>query len=456
MGCGLVQAWEARRAYRNYQAAAASGNPAWTRVALMKLVRVKQDVPDYWIELGKIDLQMGDYRRAYDAFSRAHELDRTNVPVLAALTQLALVNGQVDFAEQQARTLALVAPDNPMVTLARSYVALQAGEIDKADSGAEKLLADAPHDPNAVILKARILVARKRPDDAIALLEDQHRTQPDDRAAIRGLAALYRSRDDWRNLARVEFDLHKLIPKDATVLGSFVDALLRAGNLSAARVASGPLLSPAASPPLVEATLNSWARYAPGGGILAGALDLANAATGERRTAFANYFNRMGRPDVSAALLGRDQHPIRPANARWNAVFAQSLALRGRFSEGKKLFDEVLEVEPDQVDALRGRSALEARTGMAKQAIVDAQRLVSVTPTTGDDRVLLAQAYSAARSQRDVERTLWQAFQDLPNDERVIAALRNMLVSTGDVDGARRLSDEYADRRAMRLKKELV
>src|SRR5437868_8755006 len=120
-------------------------------MALMKLVSVKEDVPDYWIELGKIDLQMGDYRRAYDAFSRAHELDRTNVPVLAALTQLALVNGQVDFAEQQARTLALVAPDNPIVTLARSYVALQAGEIDKADAGAEKLLADAPHDSNAVV-----------------------------------------------------------------------------------------------------------------------------------------------------------------------------------------------------------------------------------------------------------------------------------------------------------------
>ena len=75
-----MHAWEARKAYREYQAAAASGNPIWTRLALMRLVNLDEDVPDYWIELGKLDLQLGDYRKAFDDFSRAHELDRTNVP----------------------------------------------------------------------------------------------------------------------------------------------------------------------------------------------------------------------------------------------------------------------------------------------------------------------------------------------------------------------------------------
>jgi predicted Zn-dependent protease len=187
-----------------------------------------------------------------------------------------------------------------------------------------------------------------------------------------------------------------------------------------------------------------------------GALDLARTADGERKAAFANYFNRMGKSQVAATLLGGAQRPARTANARWNAVFAQSLALQGRLAEAKQLFDAVLDVEPDQVDALRGRSALEARTGMTRQAVVDAQRLVSITPTTGEDRLLLAQAYAAGGSRRDVERTLWQAFQDLPTDDRIIAALRNTLVSTGDSDGASRLNDEVADRRMARLAKELV
>jgi tetratricopeptide (TPR) repeat protein len=454
-GCGYVRSWEARRAYGEYQAAAASGNPIRTRIALMTLVNIDEDVPDYWIELGKIDLQMGDYRSAFDAFSRAHELDRTNVPVLAALTQLALANGQVDFAEEQARSLALVAPDHPMVQLTKSYLALQAGDLDKAEAGADKLLADAPGDANTTILKARIFVDRKQIDEAVTLLEEQHRAQPEDRAALHGLAAIYRSRDDWRKLARAEYDLHRLDPGNTAVSGKLVEALLRAGNIAAARTVSLSLLSPSATPQTLDATLSSWARYAPRA-IMPGMLDLAKAATGERKAAFACYFNRMGKPAVTIALLDGAERPVKPGNAPWNAAFAQALALQGRVAEAKSLFDGVLDVEPDQVDALRGRSALLARTGMAKQAAIDAQRLVSVTPTTGEDRLLLAQAYLAAGSARDVRRTLWQAFQDLPDDERVVAALKTALVSSGDLDGARRVNEEYAAERMARLTKELV
>src|SRR2546422_418657 len=187
----------------------------------MVLVNLDEDVPDYWIELCKIDLQLGDYRSAFDAFSRAHELDRTNIPVLAALTQLALANGQVDFAEEQARTLALVAPDHPMVQLTKSYVALQAGDLDKAETGADKLLAE---------------------------------------------------------------------------------ALIRAGNIMAARTVSLSLLSPSASPQTLDTTLSSWARYAPRA-IMPGMLDLAKAATGDRKAVFASYFTRMGKPAVTIALL---------------------------------------------------------------------------------------------------------------------------------------------------------
>jgi hypothetical protein len=93
---------------------------------------------------------------------------------------------------------------------------------------------------------------------------------------------------------------------------------------------------------------------------------------------------------------------------------------------------------------------------MAKQAVIDAQRLVSVTPTVGEDRLLLAQAFLAAGSPRDVRRTLWQAFQDLPDDERVAAALRTTLLSSGDLDSARRVNEEYAAQRLARLTKELV
>jgi predicted Zn-dependent protease len=178
--------------------------------------------------------------------------------------------------------------------------------------------------------------------------------------------------------------------------------------------------------------------------------------SGDRRVSFANYYNRIGDPAAAAALLSSSQLPVTHANARWNAVLAQSLALQGRTAEAMRLFDLVLAREPDQREALRGRSGLEARIGPTKQAILDAQRLVTIDPNSGEDRVLLARAYLAADNGDEVRRTLWDAFRDLPDDERVFSALRSVLVSTNDAEGQRRLTDEFNDRRRSTLMKDLV
>ena len=47
------------------QAAAASNNMLAARQALLKLVRAKDDVADYWAELGKVQASMGAYGDAY-------------------------------------------------------------------------------------------------------------------------------------------------------------------------------------------------------------------------------------------------------------------------------------------------------------------------------------------------------------------------------------------------------
>lgn len=455
-GCSYLRARDARAAYEEYQDAITAGDMPRARRALIALVRADEDVADYWVELGKLQIQMGDYRGAYDAFSHAHELDRSNVPVLAALTQIALLAGQTDVAYNHARSLALVAPDNPVVTLVNGTVAFKSREFDKANAAAEKLLAAAPNDPFAKVLKARVLIATDRVDEAVALLEAQHQAVPNDATAIRALADLYRARGEWRKLARVQYDLHRLAPKDAGISRSIVEALLRAGDIPAAAKMSGPLLSAGASPQLVEATLTSWARFAPKGAILPDARALAARVDRERQVSFANYFNVVGRPEWAEQLLEGPRLPVTHDNARSNAVIAQSMALQGRRADATKLFDQVLNEEPDQVEALRGRSVLAARSGHAKHAIVDALRLVTISPKNGEDRLILAQAYLADGNRKEARRALWQAFQDLPGDEPVAAALKSVLASAGDQESLRRIDEEIADRRFSKLTKELI
>lgn len=455
-GCSYVRAYKARAAYNEYQEAITAGDLLQARIALLKLVRTDEDVPDYWIELGKLQIQLGDYSAAYQAFSHAHELDRTNVEVLATLTQIALMSRDLDLASTQARSLALVAPDNPAVALVNGFVAYQSGDMDKAQKQAENVLANAPNNSLARILKARVLIQKNQAADAIALLEDQHRTVPQDNGSIRALTLIYRLRGDWRNFARIQADAYRLDPKNSEAAQGMIEGLLRAGDVAAAGRLSVPLVSATASPEMVEQILAIWARYAPKGAALPNGDRLANATTGDRRLSFARYFNRTGKPAAAAALLGGSQLPITHTNAAWNANVAQAMALQGHTEDAKKLFDMVLDREPDQTDALRGRSALETRTGSTRQAALDAQRLVTISPKTGEDRLLLAQAYLAARNGTQVRRTLWEAFQELPDDERVFAALKSVLASTGDVEGAQRLNDEIADRRTTKLTKELM
>jgi predicted Zn-dependent protease len=455
-GCSYVKAYRARAAYAQYQDAIATGNLFQARLALLRLVSTEQDVADYWIELGKLQIQLGDYSGAYSAFSHAHELDRSNVEVLGTLTQIALMSRDLNVASTQARTLALLAPDHPAVALVHGFVAYESGDMDKAEQEADGLLGREPNNSLARLLKARVLMQKGKPNDAIAVLEDQHRTVPQDGGTVRALSLIYRLRGDWRNFARLQADAHRLDPKNADFAQGEVEGLLRSGDVAGAARASAPLLSGTASPEMVDAVLRIWSRFEPKGSTLPSGLQLAQAVSGDRRLAFANYYNRVGKPQAAAALLGGSQLPVTHLNAGWNAAFAQSLALQGHDQEAKILFDQVLDREADQVEALRGRSALEARTGLTRQAIVDAQRLVTISPKTGEDRILLAQAYLAARNGDEVRRTLWRAFQELPDDERVFAALRSVLASTGDQEGEQRLNDELADRRTTQLTKELM
>ena len=453
-GCRLFQS-SSTQDYNQYQAALAVGDLKSAQIALLRLVHEEEDVGDYWTQLGKIDLQLGEYSSAYDAFSRAYELDRSNVQLLSALTQMALLSGQLPLADEQARTLALLAPDSPVVKLVRGYVALGAGNLDQADAQAGEVLSASPTDPLGNILKARIFVARQQVDDATKLLESQHQAEPQDRTAIRGLSTIYRYRNDWRNLARIQSDLLKLDPKNANVSLALIEASLRAGDLDSAIQATGPLLADDANAELLDRALTTWARYAPRGSVLPNAAEIADRSSGNKRVSWANYMNYVGKPGVATELLKQAQLPVTAQNARWNAVLAQSWALQDQAQQAQSLFNAILRHEPDQLDALRGRSALEARSGMTKQAIVDAQRAVSITPNTGEDRLLLARAYFAAGNKPAVRRTLWDAFQDIPDDERVIASLKSVLVSTGDLDGANRLVGEAADEQSKKLK-ELV
>ena len=453
-GCNSSES-RARAGYDEYQAAVAAGDLTNARIALLKVVAAEDDVPAYWEELGKLQIELGSFSDAYYAYTRAHELDRTNAQVLANLTQLALMSGNVEQAEDHAKQLELIAGDAPAIKLAFGYSALKRQNLDEADKQADALLASLPFEPGAKLLKARILLARNKHDEAVALLEKQISVRPEDKGSLRALMALHERYENWPGVASAALRLASLNPKDTQSALTAIDALLRSKKYPGALQAAQPLLAAEGPGEQVGSVLWLWEEHWPG--ALQTARELSRAADPRQRLAYATYFNEVGSPQDAMALLGgAPQLPVTMANSSTNALIADSLAQSGRTDEARQLLDTILAMEPDHVYALRARINLEIRTGKAKAAISDAQRLVSILPDSARDRLLLARVYSAAGDQRQLDRTLWDAFHEIAVNRDLYEALRTHVAKFGGADAVSSVDAEYRQKQDAELFRDFI
>jgi predicted Zn-dependent protease len=454
-GCSSPEE-RARQSFSEYQVAAAAGDLFKARIALLQVVAAKDDVSAYWEELAKVQVELGAFNDAYYAYTRAYELDRTNGQILANLTQLALISGNIDLAERHARELELVLPNDPAIKLARGYAALRRRSLDEADRQADALLQMLPYEPGAKLLKARILVARGELDDATSLLEGQLRVKPDDVGSLKALMALYERREDWPAVASVALRVASLA-KDTDARLKAVDAYLRFGDVPAALRAAQPFLQPDAPGELVDSVLWLWAERWKDPQAVRTARQLTKAAGPQQRLAYASYFNEVGHPEYAVELVGnKPLMPVTLSNASTNAIIADSMAKMGRTAEAMQVLDAILLLEPNHVYALRARVNLEIRTNSAMAAITDAQRLVVALPKSARDRLLLARAYAAAGNRRQLDRTLWDAFHEIPANRELYEALRAHVAKSDGPDAVKSVDAEYRQTQDVELSREFV
>jgi len=130
-GCSSSDS-RARAALSEYQTATAANDLPAARKALLELVRAKDDVSEYWAELGKVQAAMGSYSDAYYAFNRAYELNRGDPGLVRALTELALRSGDLTQAQARAEELEILSPGDPWVKLVKGYAAYSELHFDEA------------------------------------------------------------------------------------------------------------------------------------------------------------------------------------------------------------------------------------------------------------------------------------------------------------------------------------
>jgi tetratricopeptide (TPR) repeat protein len=454
-GCSSSDS-RARAALGEYQTAAAVNDMSGARRALLELVQAKDDVADYWAELGKVQAAMGSYGDAYYAFTRAYELDRTNPSLVRALTELALRSGDLGQAQARAEELEILSPTDPWVKLVKGWAAFGELRYDESLAVSDAMLAASPFDPSATVLKARSLVALHRENEAIDVLTKQIQAQPSDVGSIELLSRIYYRENNWPKVAELAQQARMLAPADQTNALLLVEAAFRAGNVTLGRKASFGILPPNADIPTVSSVLDLWSDYWPSPQRIADARRLAEAAAGaEQRLVYADFLNRAGSPADAARLVSRAATlPVDAGSAEANAVLADALSRSGNAAKAKARFDAVLAFDPGNATALRGRAELELRTGNSAAAVLDGQKLVTVAPQSAPDRLLLARAFAATGNRPWVERTLWSALQDIPGDEHILAALES--TKRGDRGGIDDLNAEFARQRDAKLNRGLL
>ena len=441
-GCSSSDA-RAREALSAYQSAAASNDMIGARRALLELVRAKDDVPDYWVELGKLQTSMGNFGDAYYAFTRAYELDRSNVDILRAVTELALRSGDISLARSHAQDLEILSPGDPWVKLTNGWAAYNESHFDQAIAAADSSLAASPYDPGAIILKARSLMSLHREGEATDLLTKQVKAQPSDMSSLQLLARIYVRDADWTKVVPVANQIVGLNPMDRENALLLIQAAFRSGNVAAGRQASLRLLNrPNVDRALILSVLGLWTDYWPSSQRMTDAKTLANASPPQQRLVYAAFVGRLGDSADEMRLANRDAAlPVSAATAEANAVLADGLSRSGNFAAAKNRFDAVLAFDPGNATALRGRAELAIRTGNARAAVEDAQKLVTLLPNSAADRLLLARSYAAAGDRAWVDRTLWTAFEAIPADEKIYAALEAS--RKGDPEATRNLREEF-------------
>jgi predicted Zn-dependent protease len=322
-------------------------------------------------------------------------------------------------------------------------------------STADEVLVQTPLDPAASVLKARALFGLGREDDAVAFLNQHLQAIPSDTGALTLLAQIYERRDDWSNVTAVRQRLEQAKPGDKDNLVTLVRASLRTGNISLARSASFRLLRPEAPVSLVSEVLDLWTSYWPSSQRIDDARKLATVAPKEQRLVYAAFLSRLGSPADAIRLTSNDARlPVNAATAEPNAVLGDALLRTGNLAAAERRLDSVIAFDPGNATALRARAELELRTGKAKVAVEDAQKLVTVVPRSAPDRLLLARAYDAAGNTAWANRTLWTAFRDIPANDSIYGALRSR--KNGNPDELADLQAEFDRQRDGQVRKGLL
>ncbi|NJC33710.1 tetratricopeptide (TPR) repeat protein [Sphingomonas jejuensis] len=449
---GLLLAGCSSREERAMEAAATAeqafqaGDLVTARRFALEAVSARDDLPQIWGLLGRIEVSAGDYSAAFNAYSRMNELDRTNQEALQLVMEISYLAGRYRDADRYADEMLSLNPANLRAQLLKAGVAFQNKQYDGALAGAERVLTTDPANEDARVLKARALDGKDEPEAAIAYLEGELKLRGNGRPSLEELRGLYTRVGDTAGLDRTFQRLLVVAGNDTNVIMSYAADLYRRGNDAAAnRQAENLWANNREDGAVLQRIVDMWLRTGRDPVRPGWIAETAAAGTQAERHALARYTIERGRPAEALAMLepirGPDQ--ISYANVESQVLIAAAEAALGRTADARARIERIHDFDPTNPRALTVRAELLAAAGELEPALIDAQILVRDNPTAWKPRVLLADIYARRRDVRLADSKYREGMRAIPDSADILDRYAAFLLANDRRREALRLAEGF-------------
>jgi tetratricopeptide (TPR) repeat protein len=135
---------------------------------LAAAVKEQPESSTVWLRLAEALERRGFVERVYRAYARAFELDPSSTPLQLSMGQFLLNRGELDDAERMFRMAAASGTIESITGIGAVFE--HRGELDAAIALVDRFDEGLDHSMSLRLLKARMLIRKKRADDAVSLL----------------------------------------------------------------------------------------------------------------------------------------------------------------------------------------------------------------------------------------------------------------------------------------------
>lgn len=407
-----------------------AGNLDDARKNIQKAIIARDDVAEYFILLGQIELAARKPAGAFNAYSRALDLQADNLDVLQAIAELGLQTDRLKEADEAAGRILLLFPGSTRAMLVKGFIAIERGRLDDAHKYVSDIFAQNPDDQGGAVLSARLSAIEGKFDEAVAKIQKIRASSPENAAVDATLLEVFRAQGNAQGMLSVFPAVISAAEGDPKYLLDQVNLLYKIGQRGAARKEAWRAIAQNPNDPVLLSGLTAlFLEYDQEPLSVLQIQGLKQSGTRLSRLALSRFFLESGQADLAQSVI---QRLVDEGVLEAQALSSRILLVKGDGQGARTLAQAVLGRDPRNLDALLTRSAIRRAGGEIEGALEDANIVVSDAPQEYAGYVALAKAQLAMGSELRARQVFERGIDALPQSALLVAEYSAFLRKDGD------------------------